>query len=90
MIDIDPNNPPPGHTVKLSVDREETGAEIAHRLRIEFITFVLAASFFVTAALLCLAGILVPGVDAELRKTAANGLWVLGGLVGGYLLSKRK
>lgn len=88
MTGIDPSNPPAGHKVSVKVEREESDEERAHRLRKDFILFIVAVGFFVIASVLCVVGILIPQLDADLKKTAAHGLYLLGGGVVGYLVRR--
>lgn len=88
MNHIDLNQPPPNHTFKVSVDREETDGERRVRLFKDVALFVVALGFVIMIAGLCYSTLLSAAADAEEKKWAMSILsGITGGLIG-YLIRK--
>ncbi|MCQ8102827.1 hypothetical protein NP590_01815 [Methylomonas sp. SURF-2] len=88
MNHIDLNQPPPNHTFKVSVDREETDGERRVRLFKDVALFVVALGFVVMIAGLCYATLLSTTASAEEKKWAMSILSATAGGLVGYLIRK--
>lgn len=88
MNHIDLNQPPPNHTFKVSVDREETDGERRVRLFKDFALFVVALGFVIMIAGLCYSTLLSNVTSAEEKKWAMSILSATTGGLIGYLIRK--
>ncbi len=88
MNTIDLNNPPPNHRYAVSVNREDTPAELTVRLIKELAVFFLAVVFVGAIYWLSYSTVINPTAGAEEKKWAMSVLSAgAAGLVG-YLVRK--
>jgi hypothetical protein len=85
---IDFDKPPPDHSFKISLEREETRAERGVRLFKDLALFVCALAFVAIIAGLCVATLVSPTAQADEKKWAMSVLAATAGGVIGYLVKK--
>ncbi len=88
MSRIDLNRPPVGHNYSVSIDKEESSAEMYVRLFKELVVFMLAIAFVVIIAWLCLSTLQDAQATLEAKKWAMSILSAATGGIIGYLLKK--
>lgn len=88
MSHIDLNQPPPNHTLKLSVERQETDGERQVRLFKDVALFMVAVCFVILIAWLCYSTLASSTASQEEKKWAMSVLSAATGGIIGYLVRK--
>ncbi|AKJ27382.1 hypothetical protein [Caldimonas brevitalea] len=88
MSNIDLNSPPPNHKFSVSIDREETTAEVKVRLFKEVALFCVAIAFVVLIAVLRYSTLTSTASTAEEKKWAMSVISAATGGIIGYLVRK--
>jgi hypothetical protein len=85
---IDLNNPPPNHTYKVNIDRDETDGERRVRLFKDLALFVVALGFVLLVGWLCYSTLTSLTASADEKKWAMSIISATAGGLVGYLIRK--
>jgi hypothetical protein len=85
---LDLNNPPPHHSYKVSVERDETVGERKVRLFKDVVLFVVAVGFVLLIAWLCYDTLSSDTAAADEKKWAMSVLSAATGGIIGYLIRR--
>lgn len=85
---IDLNSPPPNHTYKIGVEREETNGERRVRLFKDVALFLVGVGFVVLIGWLCYGTLVSATASADEKKWAMSVLSAATGGIIGYLVRK--
>ena len=88
MTTFDISQPPPGHKLNASIDREETTGERNVRLFKDVALFLVAIAFVALIVSLCYATVTSTGASAEEKKWAMSILSAAAGGIIGYLVRR--
>lgn len=88
MSTIDLNTPPPHHNFKVSVQPEQSKAEVGVRLFRETVLFLVAIAFVAIVTWLCVDTLRSTGASSEEKKWAMSVISAATGGIIGYLIGK--